>query len=205
MPLLWQHVQAQPIGKMLKVLRHDKDSLIVLSAIMDVNQLAADSAKMVEAGMLRISHGFKALEAVSYEEESQAEPGVMTPPPGLEIRAFEIMEESVVSVPSNVDAVITMYSSNQLSDPLAKNWAKQFYSSRPVQTCGCSFEDEKKPDPSDEGDGKPADVESKEVDLSRTDGMVEEAKRALEWMDEFGRAAAALGRQREGAVIAGRQ
>jgi hypothetical protein len=270
---------------MLKVLHHDKNSLVVLSAIMDVNQLAEDCAKMVEAGMLRISHGFQALEAVAYESDEVPEKGVMTPMPGLEIRRFEVMEESVVSVPSNVDAVITMYSRNELQDPLAKSWAKQFYSARPVHTCGCSFESEdasekaapdelkvgdfvewntrgskargkiekierdgRMPVPNEdmvfvgtpdnpaaliriyrggrpadvrvvqkfssltkidkppvedekEDDDKSVDVENKDVDLSVTAGMIEEAKKALEWREEFGRGGTNIGAGRARQIV----
>ena len=93
MSMLWQHVHTLPIGKMLAVHEHNERRLVLVSAIVDINDLAHDSAKMIEAGMGRFSHGFKALEF-----EKNKEGG------GFDIKLFEIMEESLVSVPSNTDA-----------------------------------------------------------------------------------------------------
>ncbi len=131
MPLLWQHVQVQPIGKMLKVLRHDDEGIVVLSAIVDIGSLAQDAAKMVEAGMLRISHGFRPMEFRMMQSE-QAKPDVDVPPAGFEVQKFEIMEESLVSVPANTDAVITMHSRAKFEDPIVKRWAQKMFDDRPV-------------------------------------------------------------------------
>lgn len=138
MPLLWQHVQIEPIGKMVKVLAQSEEGIVVLSAIVDVNPLSQDAAKMVEAGMLRISHGFRPLEfrMLELEQDEGKTPDVETPQPGFDIKKFEIMEESLVSVPANTDAVITMYSQHKFASPLAKSWAKGFYDNRPRQWKG---------------------------------------------------------------------
>jgi HK97 family phage prohead protease len=123
MPLLWQHVQMQPIGKMLKVVKHSKDELIVLTAILDVNPLSEDAAKMVEAEVLRISHGFRPLQYEFIPEKNNE-------PSGFDITQFEVMEESLVSVPANTDAVITMFSRGKFADPLVKRWAGNLYDER---------------------------------------------------------------------------
>lgn len=123
MPLLWQHVQMQPIGKMLKVVKHSKDELVVLTAILDVNPLSEDAAKMVEAEVLRISHGFRPLQYEFIPEKNNE-------PAGFDITQFEVMEESLVSVPANTDAVITMFSRGKFHDPLVKQWAGNLYNER---------------------------------------------------------------------------
>ena len=104
MPLLWQHNSALPIGKMLSVDKHDDKVLRVFSVLLDMNDLTEDTAKLIEAGAMRISHGF-----IPLKFEERAEDSKNVPWAGFDIRSFEIMEESVVSVPSNRGAVIDMF------------------------------------------------------------------------------------------------
>jgi hypothetical protein len=123
MPLLWQHVQMQPIGKMLQVVKHTKNELLVLTALLDVSPLSDDAAKMVEAEILRISHGFRPIDYKLMPEKEGS-------PAGFDIKQFEIMEESLVSVPANTDAVVTMFSRGKFADPLVKRWAGNLYEDR---------------------------------------------------------------------------
>ena len=94
MLLLWQHVHTLPIGKMLVVHDHTEEKLVLVSCIVDELDMAHDAAVMIDNGMGRFSHGFRALDYEPLEDKGM----------GFDIKEFEIMEESLVSVPSNVDA-----------------------------------------------------------------------------------------------------
>ncbi len=100
MLLLWQHVHTLPIGKMLGVAEHTKDSLSLISAIVDINELSHDAAVMIENKMGRFSHGFSADEFEKMEGEED------NPFGGFDITKASIMEESLVSIPANTDAEI---------------------------------------------------------------------------------------------------
>lgn len=103
MLLLWQHVHTLPIGKAIRVVEHTSKTLNMLTAIVDINELAQDAAVMVDNGMGRFSHGFRALSF----SDMKAEVGDTTGKGGFDVKSFEIMEESLVSVPSNPDAETT--------------------------------------------------------------------------------------------------
>ncbi len=126
MPLLWQHLPVMPLGKMLAVDRHDDDMLRVWTALLDLNESTEDAAKLIEADALRISHGFAPLEF----EERLDKSGDFS---GFLFHKYEIMEESLVSVPSNVDAVISTYSRNGLKSALFKRWGQRLFEDRPTQ------------------------------------------------------------------------
>lgn len=113
MPLLWQHLIGVPIGKMVAVVDHTPEVLRVATALLDLNELTHDAAKLIEADALRFSHGFRVLE---YRERKAST--------GFEVTSFEILEVSLVSVPSNVDAVIEMYAKGGLSSEPMKRFAK---------------------------------------------------------------------------------
>ncbi len=122
MLLLWQHVSTLPIGKMIKVVSQNKKSLKIISAIVDMNKLCHDAAVMVDNGMGRFSHGFRALEFEPMKDkEGETE--------GFDVKSFEIMEESLVSVPSNVDAeteevLLSLVEGGKLTSPLMKQVGK---------------------------------------------------------------------------------
>ena len=122
MLLLWQHVSTLPIGKMIKVVSQNKKSLKIISAIVDMNKLCHDAAVMVDNGMGRFSHGFRALEFESINDKDGATVG-------FDVKNFEIMEESLVSVPSNVDAeteevLLSLVEDGKLTSPLMKQVGK---------------------------------------------------------------------------------
>ena len=128
MPLLWQHMHVAPIGRMLEVVGHNEKELVVTSAVID-SALGNDTANLIEFGALRISHGFIPKEFKELEPKEHEQPG-------YEITKFEIMEESVVSVPSNTDAIIEAVSRGKLADPLVKGWAQHYYDNRPTIVTG---------------------------------------------------------------------
>lgn len=132
MLLLWQHVHTLPIGKMLSVVEHNEKRLVLLSCIVDINELAHDAAVMVDNDMARFSHGFRALE---YEQMKLAEGE--TTGGGFDIKRFEIMEESMVSVPSNVEAqqqeiLLSLVEGGKLTSSIMKEIGKSLREARNV-------------------------------------------------------------------------
>lgn len=131
-PLLWQHMHTLPIGKVIATITHTPELLRVASVLLDLNELTGDVAKLIEADALRFSHGFRALEF----EERKKEDGSF---PGFRITKFEVMEISVVSVPSNTSSVIELYNSNKLESDFFKAHAKHYLDARPVQVTGADI------------------------------------------------------------------
>jgi len=119
-----------PIGKMVGVVEHSKDCLKVVSAIVDMNDLCHDSAVMVDNDMGRFSHGFRALEFEEIREDGSKEPI------GFDVKRFEVMEESLVSVPSNTDAeteevFLSLVEGGKLKSPLMKRYGKSIRELQP--------------------------------------------------------------------------
>jgi AAA+ superfamily predicted ATPase len=137
-PLLWQHAHVFPLGKVLAKVQHDKKVLRAVSAIIemtgDLGKIADDAVSLVEADVLRISHGFNVSE---FEPRKQADEDEF---PGFLIRAYEIMEVSLVSIPSNIDAEIDMFSAGKLKSDLFQKHAKYMADQRPVQKSGWKAE-----------------------------------------------------------------
>lgn len=134
MLLLWQHIHTLPVGKMLMIAEHSAQKLSLVSAIVDMNELSHDAAVMVDNDMARFSHGFRALQF----EELKAEEGETTSPGGFDVKRFEIMEESVVSVPSNTDAeveevILGLVEGSRLTSGIMKEYGAQIRSKRPVR------------------------------------------------------------------------
>lgn len=129
MPLLWQHMPMMPIGKLIEVTNRNSKRIKGHFAIADT-PLGRDAAQLTEFGALRISHGFKPLKFERLEkgdEEMYA---------GFHILKFVIMEASLVSVPSNEDAVVTLHSTGKLHHPAVKSWADELWSSMPKSVVG---------------------------------------------------------------------
>lgn len=125
MPLLWQHDPTAPIGAHRETIAQDKHKVIGKSAIADI-PLGRDAAYLAEFGALRISHGFKPKEFEPITEKSGSHEIVT----GFHVTKYEMMEVSLVSVPSNTDAVIQAFSRGKLTSPLAKSWGKTLDESR---------------------------------------------------------------------------
>jgi len=129
MLLLWQHVPTLPIGKMLMEVTHNEEELKLLSCIVDMNDLCHDAAVMVDNSMGRFSHGFRALEYTKFKAENGG---------GFNVKRGEIMEESLVSVPSNVDAgteevILSLVEGGKLHSPMMKEYGKTLREKRPTQ------------------------------------------------------------------------
>lgn len=138
-PLLWQHIANLPLGKVLAITEHTADVLKVATVLLDMNDLTSDAATLIEADVLRFSHGFRPLE---YSQRSRkGMPEDMAQNVGFDVTKFEIMEVSLVSVPSNVDAEIELYSSNKLTSAYYKAHAERAMKARRKVTAkGHSFE-----------------------------------------------------------------
>jgi HK97 family phage prohead protease len=131
MPLLWQHIPLQPIGKFISLMSQDDKRLVAHFAILD-NEFGRDAAELVEFGALRMSHGFR---PIAFEPLKKDKTDVEFQP-GWRVREFEIMEASLVSVPSNVESIITAFSRNKLHSPLIKGYAQALYERRPSLVVG---------------------------------------------------------------------
>lgn len=133
MLLLWNHVHTLPTGKMLGIAEHSSKLLSLFSAIIDMNELCHDAAVMIDNKMGRFSHGFRALDFDKMKEEE----GRTTSPGGFDIKLFEIMEESIVTVPSNTDSetqeiLLSLVEGGKLTSPIMKSFGKSIREHRPV-------------------------------------------------------------------------
>jgi len=130
MLLLYNHIHTLPVGKMLGVADQKAEHLKVYSAIVDINDLAHDCAVMVDNDMARFSHGFN---PVKYEAIRNKD-GDYT---GVDVKVFEIMEESVVSVPANADTgvdevLLSLVESKKLNSQLMKSMGKEMRQKMPT-------------------------------------------------------------------------
>ncbi len=103
-PLLWQHDPTRPIGRLLDVTRQDEQAVEARFAIADT-PLGREAAKLVRFGSLRISHGFQPTKFEPLDEGGEADPFDQ----GWHVLEYDVLEVSLVSIPSNVDAVISGY------------------------------------------------------------------------------------------------
>lgn len=111
MPLLWQHDPRQPIGRFKGVTDRDNDKVVGRFALADT-ELGRDALTLLKLGALRISHGFRPLE---FEPRKSSN--------GFHVKAFEVVEASLVSVPANTDAVVTALNTGKFHSPVIKSWA----------------------------------------------------------------------------------
>ena len=122
-PLLWQHLPTEPIGRLLSEGKRTSKLLMGSFSICGT-LLGEDAALLAEHGALDISHGFL---PSKWEPLDEADPLA-----GYHILEFKILEVSLVSVPSNPDAVIEAFSREKLQHPLVKAWAGSRFARRPI-------------------------------------------------------------------------
>lgn len=130
MLLLWQHLHTQPIGKALSVAKQDSEHLSMYSCIVDMNELCHDAAVMIDNDMGRFSHGFRALDFDTVKRRGGSE--------GFDVKSFEVMEESLVSVPANPDSeteevILSLVDGGKLTSPILKSVGRAIREKRPVQ------------------------------------------------------------------------
>jgi hypothetical protein len=124
---LYQHSSFHPTGRIFKETCHDKDRIKAACGIADT-AFGRDNSILVKTGCVRISQGFKPFEFEPIKHKD-ADDGV---PAGWHITRGEIREVSLVSIPSNVDAIITNFSQGKFASEEVKRWAKSYYDNRPV-------------------------------------------------------------------------
>jgi len=140
-PMLWQHQPFLPIGSVIRTVEQTASKLTVISALLDLNDITADAAKLIEANALRFSHGFRVLD---YEPRKDSDGNEVD---GFEVKDFEILEASLVSVPSNIDAEIELFARGKLESELVKAHAKHYMDNRPVMVQGTEMLTESNTDP----------------------------------------------------------
>jgi len=132
MLMLFQHLHNSPIGKAITIADQTDEYLKMISCIVDINPLSHDCAVMIDNDMGRFSHGFRAIDFDEIKEGDSKKPNG-----SFEIREFEIMEESLVSVPANIDAtteevMLSLVEGGKLTSPLMKVYGKTLRDKRPV-------------------------------------------------------------------------
>lgn len=120
MPFLWQHMPFEPIGGFIAEVERTEEFLKLSSYIADT-RLGYDACTLVELGALRISHGFKPNKYDPIDDQSY----------GWHVTDYDMMETSLVSIPSNVDAEILAFSRSKLTHPLVKQWCGKLFAERP--------------------------------------------------------------------------
>jgi len=133
MLLLWQHLHTMPIGKAIVIADQTDDYLKMVSCIVDMNETSHDAAVMVDNDMGRFSHGFR---AIDFEEIKEGDK--KRPTGAFDIKEYEIMEESLVSVPANIDAtteevMLSLVEGGKLTSPMMKDYGKALREKRSVQ------------------------------------------------------------------------
>ncbi|HEV7224601.1 MAG TPA: HK97 family phage prohead protease [Pirellulales bacterium] len=122
-PLLWQHLPTEPVGRLLREGKRTSKLLMGSFSICGT-PLGEDAAMLAEHGALDISHGFLPGKWAPLDDAD--------PLGGYHVLEFKILEVSLVSVPSNPDAVIEAFSREKLQHPLVKAWAGARFARRPV-------------------------------------------------------------------------
>lgn len=162
-PLLWQHAHMMPIGKLVKQLKQSDEALHARFVIADT-ALGRDAATLVKLGALRISHGFEPTEWEPLKEDEE----------GYLFKGFNIFEVSLVSLPSNEDAVITALASKSFDSSLVRGWQKS------VTGCRCNG---KVSVPAAISETPPDKRITKDFDVERQ--HVEAAKLEYDWISRF--------------------
>lgn len=129
MPLLWQHDPTQPIGRFKGVTHRDNEKVIGQFVLADT-ELGRDTLTLLKLGALRISHGFRPLE---FEPRKSSN--------GFHVKAFEVVEASLVSVPANTDAVVTALNTGKFHSPAIKSWAASLQKGVPTMTATTTTEE----------------------------------------------------------------
>lgn len=121
MPLLWQHLPEEPVGKLVEDLGVGSDGLYRCHCAVADTKLGNDAAILAEFGALRLSHGFTPLE---YEPLDDEEDG------GWLIHRAHVMEVSLVSIPSNIDAGLEQWSRHKLKHHATRSYYKGLWEVR---------------------------------------------------------------------------
>lgn len=111
-PLLWQHDIKQPIGRLVEITHRDNDKIVGRFELANT-ALGRDALTLLKMKALRLSHGFKPIDFEPLKDS------------GFHVKTWEITEVSLVSVPSNTDAIVLAIQEKKLSSPEIKSWAEE--------------------------------------------------------------------------------
>ena len=136
--LIWQHDQKLPIGKMFEIVERNSNRVVLKSGIAPT-KLGEDAILLVEMGAVKISQGFKPIEADPIDKKRVGGKEVVN---GWHVRKANCLEHSLVSIPANSDAIILAYSRKKLHSDVTKKYAKQLWDEKPSQFTGHSFDHE---------------------------------------------------------------
>jgi hypothetical protein len=131
MPLLMYHVPLLVAGRYVQLVSQNAKRIAGHFAVANTS-LGQDAAVLVEFKALRISHGFRPLKMQPLEKPRKSDGDIDMEPTGWHITKFLVLETSLVSIPSNQDAVITAFSRDKLVHPLVKAHAKSLFDGRPT-------------------------------------------------------------------------
>lgn len=120
MPLLWQHFWSEPIGALTQITKQNSARIAGEFTVANT-ALGQDAWMLCEVGALRVSHGFDPIEYEAILEKDDEGYECWT---GWHVTRYAILETSLVSVPSNTDAVVTAMSRAKLHHPAVKAWAQ---------------------------------------------------------------------------------
>jgi HK97 family phage major capsid protein/HK97 family phage prohead protease len=123
MPLLWQHDPTQPIGKYTGTVERDSEKLVAKYQVADT-PLGRDAAALLKLGVLRISHGFRPQE---YEPRKGGSGG-------YHFKRYEMVETSLVSIPSNTDAQVLSLSAKSFETSAVRQFVKGLTMTTQTQT-----------------------------------------------------------------------
>ncbi len=129
-PLLLQHMPFELVGRLVSVLQHTKKALVERSAVA-ATAMSDDVMTLVEFGAFRISHGFRPFKWELIDPDDDRA--------GFHILEYEIMERSLVSVPSNVDAEILAHSRAKMATDFFRQFTKAKFDARPAMSPGASL------------------------------------------------------------------
>ncbi len=136
--LIWQHDQKLPIGKMFEVLEQSSNRVMLKSGIAPT-KLGEDAILLVEMGAVKISQGFKPIDAEPIDKKRVGGKEVVN---GWHVKKANCLEHSLVSIPANSDCIISAFSRKKLQSDVTKKYAQKLWDEKPAQVPGFSFDHE---------------------------------------------------------------
>jgi HK97 family phage prohead protease len=119
MPLLFSHDPRLVVGRVLRTVSRSDNQVVVEASVIDFGDstgelamLAKDCATLIRAGALRVSIGFDPLSYRALDEKDGR----------FLVEKFEVMELSLVAVPSNTGAVVQAITSGKCRSPIIKGY-----------------------------------------------------------------------------------
>lgn len=132
MPLLWMHNHHLPVGRKILTVKHDNEIIVCKYGIVDTT-LGRDCKVLVKADALRLSQGFRVLEAEPIGKKTRRLQDGRDVPAEWHLKKGHMLETSLVSIPALASAVILGHSEKEFESRLFKSWHKSIAATRNVQ------------------------------------------------------------------------